>query len=124
MRDEQTKAYAVGKASGTDLEKFAADKALARIETELFHFRRSGVVFKGEPRSSAKVSAVSLHESPRKATVTECFDTRGWKAVLKSSGQDVTGKDQVRRYTVTGSVRTIGDAWKVVDIAMDKARPC
>ncbi|MFI7103289.1 hypothetical protein ACIBK8_28535 [Streptomyces sp. NPDC050161] len=122
MRAEQVKAYAVGKASGTDLTKYASDKALARIESELFQFRQAGVVFKGKPTS--KVTDLMLSLPAHKATVTECFDTSGWKAVAKSSGKDVTGKNQVRRYTVTGAVRTIGDRWMVVSLDMDKQRPC
>lgn len=124
MRQEQTKAYAVGKDSGTKLNTYASDKALAKIEGELFQYRQAGVVFKGKPKSVAKVTAIDLAQSPHKATVSECFITTDWTAVKKDSGKNVTSPNQVHRYTVTGSVRTIGDRWMVVDYAVDKQHTC
>ncbi|MGW7603141.1 hypothetical protein [Streptomyces antimycoticus] len=124
MRAEQRKAYAVGQASKTDLKRFASDKALAKIEGELFQYRQAGVIFKGKADSSVKVTAINVDQSPHKATLKECFDTTHWKAVLKDSGKDVTTKNQVRRYTVTGTARTIGKRWMVVDFDVDKGRPC
>jgi hypothetical protein len=124
MRDEQAKAYKAGKASGTDLEKYAADKAASRLEGELFQFRQLGVVFEGKPTSTVTRVDLDLKSSPRRATVTECFDTTHWKAVEKSTGKDVTGEGQVRRYTVTGSAQTFGKRWMVVNLAMHKDQKC
>jgi hypothetical protein len=124
MREEQAKAYAVGSASKTKLTDYAADKALAAIEGELFKYRQAGVVFRGKPNSSAEVTAIDLSGTPNKATIKECFDTAPWKAVLKKSGKDVTTPNQVRKYTVTGVARTFGDDWKIVELNVDKGRPC
>ncbi|MER5184769.1 hypothetical protein ABT009_41875 [Streptomyces sp. NPDC002896] len=122
MREEQVKAYAKGKASGTRLSTYAADKALSKIESELFKYRQAGVVFTGKPTSEAKVTAVDLKRNPHKATITECFDTTAWKAM--KDGKDVTSPNQVHRYTVTGAVRTVGERWMVVDYNVDKERTC
>lgn len=122
MRSEQVKAYHAGKSSGTKLSTYAADKALSKIESELFQYRRAGVHFEGEPKSAAKITAVDIESAPQKATVAECLDTTGWKAMQGS--KNVTSPNQVQRYTVTGSVRTIGTQWRVVDYTVDKERTC
>lgn len=122
MRAEQVKAYRQGKSSGTGLSAYTADKALSKIESELFTYRQADVRFEGKPTSTAKVTAVDVSSDPQKATITECLDTNGWKAMQGS--KNVTSANQVQRYTVTGSVRTIGTRWKVVDYAVDKGRTC
>jgi hypothetical protein len=122
MRTEQAKAYSKGKASGTKLSSYARDKALAKIESELFQYRQAGVKFTGKPTSTAKTTAVDVESKPNKATIKECFDTKGWDAV--KDGKTVTSPNQVRRYTVTGSARTIGKKWFVVDFNVDKEDEC
>jgi hypothetical protein len=122
MRTQQTSAYAKGTSAGTKLSSYAQDKALAKIEGELFQYRQVHISFTGRPVSKAKVTAVDLDDSPHKATVVECFDTTGWKAMQR--GKDVTSPNQVRRYTVTGSVRTVGARWYVVDFTVDKEKTC
>ncbi|MGW9030124.1 hypothetical protein ACWGQ5_39755 [Streptomyces sp. NPDC055722] len=122
MDTELVKAYHEGKSSGTRLSTYAADKALAKIESELFQYRRASVHFEGEPKSTARVTAVDVDSSPQKASITECLDTAGWKAMQGS--KNVTSANQVQRYTVTGSVRTVGRQWKVVDYDVDKELTC
>ncbi|MER6354705.1 hypothetical protein ABT186_23525 [Streptomyces sp. NPDC001634] len=122
MDTEMVKAYHRGKSSGTKLSTYAADKALSKIESELFQYRQAGVHFEGEPKSTAKVTAVDIESTPQKATITECLDTTGWKAMQGS--KNVTSPNQVQRYTVTGSVRTIGAQWKIVDYTVDKELAC
>ncbi|MGI5144373.1 hypothetical protein [Streptomyces sp. CA-106110] len=122
MDAEMVKAYHQNRSSGTKLSMYAADKALAKIESELFQYRQAGVHFEGEPKSTAKVTAVDVESTPHKATVTECLDTSGWKAV--QGRKNVTSANQVQRYTVTGSVRTIGRQWRVVDYDVDKESTC
>ncbi|MFF7145715.1 hypothetical protein ACFZB5_31670 [Streptomyces nodosus] len=122
MDAEMVEAYHVGKSSGTKLSAYAADKALSKIESELFQYRQAGVHFEGEPKSTAKVTAVDIQSTPQKATIAECLDTTGWKAM--QGGKNVTSPNQVQRYTVTGSVRTIGTQWKVVDYVVDKEHAC
>jgi hypothetical protein len=122
MRTEQIKAYRQGRASDTKLNSYATDTALSKIESELFQYRQAGVHFEGEPKSTAKVTAVDIEATPQKATITECLDTSGWKALQGS--KNVTSPNQVRRYTVTGSVRTIGRQWKAVDFDVDKEHTC
>lgn len=122
MDAEMVKAYHQSKSSGTKLSTYAADKALSKIESELFQYRQAGVHFEGAPKSTAKVTAVDIESTPQKATITECLDTTGWKAM--QGNKNVTSPNQVQRYTVTGSVRTIGTQWKVVDYEVDKERTC
>ncbi|MFI9081650.1 hypothetical protein ACIGW8_35175 [Streptomyces sioyaensis] len=85
MRTEQVKAYAAGKASGTKLEKYTSDKALATIEGSLFRYRQAGIVFKGKPKSTTKVTALNLAKKPKTATVKECWDTKRWTPVVNEA---------------------------------------
>ncbi|MEU6366526.1 hypothetical protein ABZ876_12475 [Streptomyces sp. NPDC046931] len=122
MRIEQVKAYHQGKSSGAKLSDFAADKALSKIEGELSRYRGAGVHFEGSPRLTARVTAVDVKAAPQRVTITECFDTTEWKAMQGS--KSVTSANQVRRSTVTGSVRALGTHWKVVDYDVDKEHAC
>ncbi|MGV9245495.1 hypothetical protein [Streptomyces sp. NPDC003710] len=122
MRIEQVKAYHQGKSSGTKLSDFATDKALSKIEGELSRYRGAGVHFEGSPRLTARVTAVDVKAAPQRVTITECFDTTEWKAMQGS--KSVTSANQVRRSTVTGSVRTLGTHWKVVDYDVNEEHGC
>ncbi|MGW5257453.1 hypothetical protein ACWERW_31635 [Streptomyces sp. NPDC004012] len=122
MDAEMVKAYHQGKSSDTRLSAYAADKALSKIESELFQYRRAGVHFEGHPKSTAQVTTVDVGSTPQTAGIHECLDTTDWKAMQGS--KNVTSPNQVQRYTVTGSVRTIGSQWKVVDYQVDKERTC
>ncbi|MBY8889229.1 hypothetical protein K7472_30935 [Streptomyces sp. PTM05] len=124
MRAEQVKAYATGDSSKTKLTSYAFDKALAKIQGELFDYRQAGVVFRGSPSSTAKVTDVDLSQTPHQAAVQECFDTTHWTPVVKATGKDASTPGQIRRYTVMGSVRTVGTKWMVVDFTVEKTQPC
>ncbi|MFJ5680779.1 hypothetical protein [Streptomyces sp. NPDC093097] len=124
MRTEQVKAYAVGVAKDTKLKDYAADKALALIEGNLFRLRQGGVVFKGKPESTTKVTALNLSSHPKTATVSECVDTTRWIPVDKATGKEMASGNQPRRYMTTGTVRTIGTHWMVVGLTVDKEHPC
>ncbi|MFD5425614.1 hypothetical protein [Streptomyces sp. NPDC127084] len=122
MRSEQVKAFAAGTAVDTKLRTYAYDQALGKINSELFQMKQAGVVYKGQPTSELKVTAVNVTGTPPAVTIQECFDVTKWRATL--NGRDVTQKGQPTRYVVNGTVREISKQWMVTDLANDKARAC
>ncbi|MFE9121437.1 hypothetical protein [Streptomyces sp. NPDC007172] len=114
--DAQVKAYAKASPVGTGLEKYAFDKALGKADSELAALKLAGNVIKGEPKLSPKVTAVSLNESPKKATITDCVDVTNWKLVKEKTGEEVKlPKERLTRFVTTISARTVGDTWMIVE---------
>ncbi|MFJ4151993.1 hypothetical protein ACIP10_31080 [Streptomyces galbus] len=114
--DAQVKAYAKASPVGTGLEKYAFDKALGKAESELVALRLNGNVIKGEPKLSPEVTAVSLDESPKKATITDCVDVSNWKLLKAKTGAEVKlPKERLTRFVTTISARTVGDEWMIVE---------
>ncbi|MFJ9574651.1 hypothetical protein [Streptomyces bacillaris] len=114
--DAQVKAYAKASPLDTGLDKYAFDKALGKAESELVALKLNGNVIKGEPKLSPEVTAVSLEESPKKATITDCVDVTNWKLVKAKSGDEVKlPKERLTRFVTTVNVRTVGDKWMIVE---------
>lgn len=128
MREEEAKAYNLGYTSKTKFDRYAANPALGKTNSELFDYRQAGVIFTGKPKSEFEVTAIDLENNPHKATITECFDITGWRPVLKATGKDVGTKGQVSRYTITSTAQIVGQgtsaAWMITDYTVDKARTC
>lgn len=124
MRAEQVTAYAAADARGTNVSKYATGKALATIESNLRRLRQGGVVFTGKPKSTTTITKLTLTASPKTATVNECWDTSQWTPVDKITGNGVATDGQPRRYNVTGTVRTTGHVWMVVEITLHKDDLC
>ncbi|MEU3296676.1 hypothetical protein ABZ722_30580 [Streptomyces longwoodensis] len=114
--DAQVRAYAKASPIGTGLEKYAFDKALGKAESELVALKLNGNVIKGEPKLSPKVTAVSLDESPKKATITDCVDVTDWRLLKEKTGAEVKlPKERLTRFVTTISARTVGDKWMIVE---------
>ncbi|MFF6979413.1 hypothetical protein ACFZAV_17075 [Streptomyces sp. NPDC008343] len=114
--DAQVKAYAKASPVDTGLDKYAFDKALSKAESELVALKLNGNVIKGEPKLSPEVTAVSLDESPKKATITDCVDVTNWKLVKAKTGDEVKlPKERLTRFVTTIHARTVGDKWMIVE---------
>jgi hypothetical protein len=125
MRRAQARLYA-GSTDTTTLRTLATDRALAAINVSLFQYEQAGVVFRGAPVSTYRVTALDLRKHPATATVTECLDTSAWQAIYRATGESAARPGQVRRYTVTHTVQRFGTAqrWMDVNFTVDKDRPC
>ncbi|MFJ5851107.1 hypothetical protein [Streptomyces sp. NPDC092903] len=120
----QIKAYAKANPVGSGLDKYAFDKALGKTESELVALKISGNVLKGKPKISPEVTAVSLDESPKKATITDCVDVTNWKMLKEKTGKEVKlPKERLTRFVTTVSVRTVGDKWMIVE-TQQQERTC
>ncbi|MEV4506707.1 hypothetical protein [Streptomyces klenkii] len=122
--DAQVQAYAKASPVGTDLDKYAFDKALSLALGELANLHNNGNVIKGEVKVDPKVSAISLDEKPKKATISDCVDVSRWVLQNAKSGQAVPlPKERLTRFQASFSLRTVGDAWKVVE-SKQLDKPC
>lgn len=125
MYRAQTRVFANGTEKGSDLEKYAADKALGKTREELFSYKQAGIVLRGQPEyTQMRVTALDMKTSPQRATVQSCTDTSGWTPVKKASGKEVKIDGQPRRYIVTASLQTIDKQWMVITHKLDKDRSC
>ncbi len=84
---EQVKAYAQGASAGTEVEKYASDKALGSTRIDLSQKRDQGVVLTGAPKHDPQVEALDAASSPNVATIRDCLDITDWKPVNKATGQ-------------------------------------
>jgi hypothetical protein len=124
MRTEEIKASQTGYVTKTRLSDYSYDKAMSKTKVALFNYRQQGVVFKGTPTSTFKVTSIDVHEPRPTVKMWECLDTSNWKPVLKESGKDVATDGQVRRFVITGVVVDLGDRWMVQDYTLHRDQKC
>ena len=120
---EQVKAYAQGASTGTELEKYASDKALGSTRIDLSQKRDQGVVLTGAPKHDPQVEALDAASSPKVATIRDCLDITDWKPVNKATGQPLKVTSPALRFTLVYSARTVGTDWKMVDVSTPD-QPC
>ncbi|MFI5753032.1 hypothetical protein ACIBBE_46210 [Streptomyces sp. NPDC051644] len=124
MWAEQMKAYKVADARHTDLKKFAALNALSKFQLDLAQMKQNGTVGTGELGHKPEVTALDAGGKLPKATIQDCIDLTGWKAV-RTSGEPVPlPSNQPRRYVATATAEKWPNGWMVTDYTPDGARTC
>ncbi|MFF3070046.1 hypothetical protein ACFVSN_30475 [Kitasatospora sp. NPDC057904] len=121
---EQVKAYAQASSSGTDIEKYATDKALGTIHIDLSKRRDQGIILTGAPTHQPVVESVDTASSPQTATIRDCLDISSWKPVNKANGTPLEVTNAHLRYIVVYTARTVGADWKMADVASHRDQPC
>lgn len=106
-----------------DLEKFAADRALANEYSTLLLLERQGIVYTGEPTLDPKVASVELATSPL-VTITDCIDSTNWQPVYKASGSSAAAPGQLARVPGTAEARPYGNGWVITNSTADRSRTC
>lgn len=120
--DEQIKAYAKASPKGTNLDKFAFDKALGEANQGMVSMQVHGNVMTGRPTRNVK--AIEVNQARQKATITDCVDVSKWVMINKTSGKPVAlPKERLTRFVTTVSARTVGDRWMIV-ATQQHARSC
>ncbi|MEU9254545.1 hypothetical protein AB0D66_22180 [Streptomyces sp. NPDC048270] len=115
--DAQVKAFAKADVRDTGLEKYAFDQAYARALSDVATMKVNGSVMKGEPSLNPEVTAVSLEETPRKASITDCVDVTNWKVVDPKTGTELPlPAERLKRFVTRFEARTVGDEWKIVTV--------
>ena len=124
MRAEEVRAMRTGLLSGARVEDYAVGQAYASIGAEVGRDHLEGVAFVGTPTSTVRVVAVDLRQVPHRATVSECLDVTHWVPVAATTRVPLALPDQVKRYTVSGTLVARGSGWVVDGYTVERSRPC
>lgn len=101
MWKETAKIYSSGSFKGSELTKYAGDKALAKVRVAAIYYQDNNLVVKGEPKLSPKVTALSLGTDPKTATVVDCVDSTNFVPENKDTGKKSELDGDNRRHTQT-----------------------
>ncbi|MGA5442465.1 hypothetical protein ACPCKW_23510 [Streptomyces griseoincarnatus] len=124
MWKETAKIYNTGSFKGTELTKYAGDKALAKVRVAAIYYQDNNLVVKGEPKLSPKVTALSLGTDPKTATIVDCVDSTNFVPENKNTGKKSELDGDNRRHTQTSKAQWTGKAWLIIDSTIDKDSTC
>lgn len=124
MWRETAKIYGSGSFKGSELTKYAGDKALAKVRVAAIYYQDNNLVVKGEPKLSPKVTALSLGTDPKTATVVDCVDSTNFVPENKDTGKKSELDGDNRRHTQTSKAQWTGKAWLIIDSTIDKDSTC
>ncbi|EDY49255.1 hypothetical protein [Streptomyces clavuligerus] len=115
--DAQAKAFEKVDVRNTGLEKYGFDQAYSKVLADVANMKIKGSAMRGAPQIKPDVTAVSLGESPKKATITDCVDVSNWTLVDAKTDKELQlPKNRLTRFVVSASARTVGDEWKIVEV--------
>ncbi|MBQ1028954.1 hypothetical protein KBX26_02890 [Micromonospora sp. C97] len=107
------------------LDRFVAEPALLTVRQDLLIKFQQGLVTKGEPTSTPKVSTVDTSRRPFTAEVEDCFDTSAWDVISKKTGKSVRTTGQATRYVVIAKAELFDDGqWRIREVSAQRERPC
>ena len=124
MWKETAKIYKTGSFKGTQLSKYAFDKALSKVRVAAIYYQDNNLVVKGEPKLSPKVTTLSLDTDPRTATVVDCVDSTNFVPEDKKTGKKAKLAGTNRRHTQTSKALWTGKQWLIIDTTIDKDSTC
>lgn len=96
----------------SELRRYAADNALARIVGALVNYRANGQATRGRPVSHASVTSATPSEDPIEVRVVDCGDSTNWTTHSKATGEQISPDPRGRRH-ITAVVKKIDSTWKV-----------
>ncbi|MER6030679.1 hypothetical protein [Streptomyces sp. NPDC001851] len=122
---EQVKAYARGDVQGTDLKKYATEKALGEAMGDVLVMKKGGNATTGAPKHQAQVTQMTLTGAIPKAVVQDCLDISTWKTVNRKSGQvQPFPSNQPLRYITTSKAEKWGKRWMITEVTPEGDRTC
>ncbi|MEU1867845.1 hypothetical protein [Streptomyces gardneri] len=125
MWAEQMKAYGKADAKGTALEKYASLDALGQFRIDLARMKQAGTIGTGKLGHAPTVTMLDMTGKLPKATIEDCLDLSGWKAVRVKTGEPIPlPSNQPRRYIATATAEKWPQGWMVVTYAPEGARTC
>ncbi|MDT0616503.1 hypothetical protein, partial [Streptomyces lancefieldiae] len=121
MWAEQVKIYASGSFKGSQLEKYAADKALAKVRAAAFYYQNNDLVVKGEPKlkDDPKVT-LSLGGSSKSAVIVDCVDSTNFVPENRKTGKKSELDSTSRRKVQTSKAQYGSGRWMITDSTIDK----
>ncbi|MFE0852116.1 hypothetical protein [Streptomyces mutabilis] len=125
MWAEQVKIYANGSFKGSQLEKYAADKALAKVRAAAFYYQNNDLVVKGEPKlkDDPKVT-LSLGGSSKSAVIVDCVDSTNFVPENRKTGKKSELDSTSRRKVQTSKAQYGSGRWMITDSTIDKGSTC
>ncbi|MEU5001541.1 hypothetical protein [Streptomyces sp. NPDC021622] len=106
------------------LGRYAAGDALGAITRGMYADRRNGLVTKGKPKNSPKVSGMKPSADPTTVMISDCGDSSHWLKYRKKSGELADDKPGGRQ-AITAEVKKQGDgSWKVTRFAVEGVGSC
>lgn len=125
MWAEQMKAYAKADAKGTDLQKYTSLDALGQFRIDLARMKKAGTIGTGELGHTAEVTMLNTTGKVPKATIQDCLDLTGWKAVRVKTGEPIPlPSNQPRRYIATATAEKWPNGWMILTYTPDGTRTC
>ncbi|MEV7618401.1 hypothetical protein [Streptomyces sp. NPDC089799] len=122
---ESVKAYAAGSDKGTQLVKYAANKALDEALTDLANQKNAGFAMQGAPGHRAETTALDMSGEHPRATVADCLDLSTWRTVDRANGKEVPyPSGQPLRYVAVAEVEQWAGQWMVVAVTPNGDRTC
>ncbi|MGW1496781.1 hypothetical protein [Streptomyces sp. NPDC002402] len=124
MWREQVKIYGSGSLKGSELAKYAADKALAKVRAAAIYYQDNSLVVKGEPQLSPKVTAIALSTEPKTATVVDCVDSSKFVPENSKTGKKSQLDGGNRRHLQTSKAQYGSGKWLITDATIDRKSTC
>ncbi|MFD9053116.1 hypothetical protein [Streptomyces zaomyceticus] len=125
MWAEQVKIYGSGSFKGSQLEKYAADKALAKVRAAAFYYQNNDLVVKGKPKleDDPKVT-LSLGGASKSAVIVDCVDSTNFVPENRKTGEKSELDSTSRRKVQTSKAQYGSGRWMITDSTIDKGSTC
>ncbi|MFF4344755.1 hypothetical protein ACFY00_33145 [Kitasatospora sp. NPDC001540] len=124
MWASMVKIYSSGTLEGTDLEKYAADKALAGIKASEVYYQDQNLVVKGEPVLTPQVTSIDLSANPPTAQITSCVDSSNFLPVDKTSGKPAQLASNVFRHVENSTAIQDRGTWLITQSVIQQDQSC
>ncbi|MFJ8752236.1 hypothetical protein ACIREO_23310 [Streptomyces sp. NPDC102441] len=125
MWKEQVKIYGSGSFKGSELEKYAADKALSKVRAAAFYYQNNDLVVKGEPKlkDDPKIT-LSMGGESKSATIVDCVDSTNFVPQNSKTGKKSELAGDNRRKVQTSKAQYGSGKWMITDSTIDKGSTC
>ena len=125
MWKEQVKIYGSGSFKGSELQKYTADKALAKFRAAAFYYQNNDLVVKGEPKLKDNPTVtLSLGGESKSATIVDCVDSSTFVPENRKTGKKSQLDGDNRRKVQTSKAQFGSGRWMITDSTIDKGSTC
>lgn len=125
MWEEQVKIYGSGSFKGSQLEKYAADKALAKVRAAAFYYQNNDLVVKGKPKLKDDPEVtLSLSGASKSAVIVDCVDSTNFVPENRKTGKKSELDSSSRRKVQTSKAQYGSGKWMITDSTIDKGSTC
>ncbi|MFD5696487.1 hypothetical protein [Streptomyces lasiicapitis] len=106
------------------LARYATGEALKAITRGMYADHRNGLITKGMPENSPKVTELAPAANPARVVISDCGDSSEWLKYRKKSGE-LADDEPGGRQSITAEVKKQeGGGWKVTRFAVWEVGSC